>query len=216
MPDLLATQLTEEAPGHAGQVVAEGVVGGEDVEGLVVLVLDQVAPDGLHVLGVRGLGGEGVVVALGPTNLVRVGTRVEEDLLVAVGDIHDSQGHGAAHGAEQEVHLVLLDHLGGLLHAHARVRLVVDDRLQLSAEHAAGRVDLLGSQLAGLGRVVAHRGEEAGQGDEVSDLDRLLLRPEDGRCEDLNRARRRRGGGSRLQKTSSGYALFHGYTPFVR
>jgi hypothetical protein len=105
VPDLLAAQLVQQASGDAGQVVAEGVIGGENVEGLVILVLDQVAADGLHVLGVRGLGAEGVVVALPAADLVGVRPGVEEDLLVALGHVHDGQRDGAAHGAEEEVTL---------------------------------------------------------------------------------------------------------------
>ena len=68
-------------------------------------------------------------------------------VLGVVGDLSGREKERGAAGRHQEVHLVLLDHLGGFLHAHARVRLVVDDRLQLSTEHTAGRVDLLDRQL---------------------------------------------------------------------
>ena len=56
-----------------------------------------------------------------------------------------------------------------------RVGLVVlDDELDLLAEHAAGLVDLLLGDLGALRDVVARRGERAGQGLRDADLDGVL------------------------------------------
>ena len=73
-----------------------------------------------------------------------------------------------------------------------RVGLVVlDDQLDLLAEHAAGLVDLLLGDLGALRDVVAGRGERAGQRLRDADLDGVLRRGA-GRPGALLRARRAR------------------------
>ena len=71
--------------------------------------------------------------------------------------------------------LSLLDQLLGGADRLGRVGLVVlDDELDLLAQHAAGLVDLVLGDLRALRDVVARRGEGAGQRLRHADLDRLL------------------------------------------
>src|SRR5438874_1714540 len=78
-PDLRALVRREEVPRHAQKVVAEGVVGGEEVPAADLPLPDELLADGADVLGVAHLAREDVAVAALAPDLVGVGAGVDPD-----------------------------------------------------------------------------------------------------------------------------------------
>src|SRR5690606_10225927 len=96
--------------------------------------------------------------------------------VVVLGDLGDRQRVGAGDGADDHIHLVLAAvlgrHLGGLIRLGC---VVIPDRLDLAAEDAARRIDLVHRHQRAAVAGGAEGGDVAGFLEVESDLDRAFL-----------------------------------------
>ncbi len=181
--------LGQEARRDPVEVVAEGVVGGEEVPAgaLELEVALLPAADRLRVHRVAALDVEEIALAAGPAAVVGVPAGVEVEDLVPLGDLADGQPRRGGDLAEQEGGAVALDELLGFRHRHSGVRGVLGDQLDLPAQHAPSGVGLVHRLLGTHHRVGPELAQEAGARGQVTDLDGVL-RSQQGRH--AERARR--------------------------
>jgi hypothetical protein len=152
---------------------AEVVVGGEEVGLLDVHLLEQ-RGEGLRFHLRRRADAEDIGIARGGDLAGRRGLDQHRHL-VLFQLRHDGERQRRAPGTEHHRHLLARDELFGGGNGFRRVGLVVlDDELELLAEHAARLVDLLLGDLGALSHVVAGRSEGAGERLRDADLDGVL------------------------------------------
>ncbi len=172
--EVLADDLALEGALHAREhVLAGGVVAGHQVEALHALAL-QVFAHRHRRLVVLPRGREEVLVAEIARDLRRAGIGRDQDRVALVGHrLERGQQHVRPDVARDEVHLVLLDELLGLLLADVGLELVVlvDDLEGLAAHLAA---EMLLGEFDRAAHVLADRGLRAGEGADETDLDRAL------------------------------------------
>ena len=148
---------------------AEAVRAGDQRDLAVALglhVLEDLAAG--HPVGVRRLEDEGLDRV---DDLDRACQRDERDLRV-LGDRDDRHGGAGGRAADDGDDLVVLDQARGEGARLVRVAaIVIEEKLDLLTEHAAGGVDLVDQQFEGLGLGIAERGGRAGLGDRGADLD---------------------------------------------
>jgi hypothetical protein len=163
---------------------------------------------------VTALDVEGVTVALGAPQLIRVGAGIEIGRLQALGLLHDGAARGRADLADDDDCLVLLDQLLRLGHGDAGVDAVLGDEFELAAEHATAGVDLLHCHLRGVLAIDAKLAEEASEGGEVPDLYDVGLGPRDRR--EAHDAQCRRAG-SGLEHAAARQRLdrLHAFPPLI-
>src|SRR3989449_5781869 len=191
------TLFRSEVPRHAQEVVAERVVGGEEVPATDLPLPDEPVADGADVLGVAPLGREDVAVAALAPDLVGVGAGVDHEDPRPLHLVADGEARGRRDEPFDRHDLVLLDQLPRLLHRHARVGLVLGDQLDLPAEDAALLVQLLDPERRALLAVLADGAEEARERDELPDADGLLRSHDGGKRELVGPGRRGNGGEAR-------------------
>src|SRR2546422_3671334 len=197
------TLFRSEVPRHAQEVVAERVVGGEEVPAADLPLPDEPVADGADVLGVAAVGREDVAVAALAPDLVGVGAGVDHEDLRPLHLVADREARRRGAEALDRHAPVLLDQLPRLLHRHARVGLVLGDQLDFPAEDAARFVQLLDRERGALLAVLADRAEEARERDELPDADGLL-RPHDGGEGEVVGPGRGAGGGEREEVAAGG------------
>ncbi len=92
----------------------------------------------------------------------------------ALGDLADGERRARIHRAGEEVDLVDLKHLVGLLHGDGRVGfLVLEDQFDRTAHDAAGGVHFLGGEFEAPFHLLADAGIGAAQRRHDADLDRI-------------------------------------------
>ena len=109
------------------------------------------------------------------SQLIGLGDGRDQDDLVLLGDGRNSGTLGRGQRTHQELHLLLEDHLAR--HAHRLVGgglAVAHDELDLLAEHAARRVDLVDEHARALDCGLAIEGGRSGQRHRHADLDGVL------------------------------------------
>ena len=103
-------------------------------------------------------------------------TVVADELVVALGELGDRQRRAGIHRAGQEVDLLDLEQLLGLLHGDGGVGLLVlEDQVDLPAGDAAGGIDLLGGEFETPAHLLADRRVGARERRHDADLDRVAV-----------------------------------------
>src|SRR6516165_4789071 len=153
--------------------MAERVVRRNEVPFLAVLVEQQFGNGvGLHLRRVTHAIDVPVAILAGDAVGVAAGDNVQHLLLVRY--LGDGERDPRIHIAYEELDAVAFDQLARLLHASADIiGRVLDQELNLAAEHATLGVDLLDSVFNADQFILRHRSVDAGKWIDHADLDRI-------------------------------------------
>ena len=177
------------------QRLAVGIIR-RDEEPFLAEALHQLAGDGggVHRRGVAGA--ERVPLAILAGDRVGVPARDDVEHLLVAGHAHDRVGDAGVHVAHDDVDVVALDQLVGLLHAGTGiVGAVLDEELDGPAENAALLVHLLDRPLGALDLADRQGGQAAGDRIDEADLHgRLTARLDNEGAGELQAAHRRGSG----------------------
>src|SRR6516165_4402272 len=178
-----AAELSEVGLRRLLQRMAERVVRRNEVPFLAVLVEQQFGNGvGLHLRRVTHAIDVPVAILAGDAVSVATGDNVQHLLLVR--HLGNGERDPRIHIADEELDAVAFDQLARLLHASADViGRVLHQELNLAAEHAALRVDLLDGVFDADQFILRHRCVDAGEWIDHADLDRIggARRPYEGR-----------------------------------
>ena len=185
------------------------IVVGADVVAALAVGPEAVVGHRLHPLH----GGHAADEVVDVADAALVDHAVPEEGLEAPEDRPDDLARGTGDAAVHQVDALLERRFLGVLgiELHVGLRIVLDQPYLL-AEQAAGRVDLLDRELAGLGHRRAVDVEAAGLVEDAGDDDLVVVRISLGRCRKTRRHQRCGGTRRALEKTSPS-AVEHGSKP---
>ncbi len=192
-----------EALADFQEVMAERIVGRLRIP---LLALDQTiaqerAADGFDIHRILRLDVEHVALAILAAQRVGIAAGIDEQRLVARGDLRDGQARGGRNLADDAGDLVALDHAFGLGRCGLRVDRVFLEQFDLAAHHAARRVDLFHREVDRHHGIFAERPEKAGARRQMTDSDDVGgLRAQNGR---RGHSRHQRNAAGRLQQAAA-------------